>query len=293
MGDSEISPSTAQDIACCACGYNLKYLQSDGRCPECGTAIELSLRGDWLGNSDPDWINQLTWGSTVLMSGALFHFFGLCAAMLFRRTQPPLALGLFIPLAAMTTTAGIWILTQADPRTARNNERHLLRLLIRIAFSIGLIDAMVQFLFLPLQLSEHFELLSQIIELMAKTIGALGFAALFLYVRRLAKRIPSRGLQAMATYYMWGMPLGYFLWFSMTILRWNSQWMRQHASSRVMTKLADLWRIGGYYLLVLLLGYIVLTYLLKRGLRSQATLARAAPNRLAAATMLPNTNPAI
>jgi hypothetical protein len=35
----------ADDLTCVRCGYNLRGLASDGRCPECGETVERSLRG--------------------------------------------------------------------------------------------------------------------------------------------------------------------------------------------------------------------------------------------------------
>ena len=41
------------DLACVACSYNLRGLSPDGACPECGTTVERSTRGNLLRFSDP------------------------------------------------------------------------------------------------------------------------------------------------------------------------------------------------------------------------------------------------
>ncbi len=40
--------SLAVDLKCKKCAYNLRGLREDGRCPECGTPVGLSTRGDLL-----------------------------------------------------------------------------------------------------------------------------------------------------------------------------------------------------------------------------------------------------
>ena len=42
-----------EDIACRKCGYNLRGLNKDGACPECGTAVGRSTQGDLLRFCDP------------------------------------------------------------------------------------------------------------------------------------------------------------------------------------------------------------------------------------------------
>jgi ribosomal protein S27AE len=42
------------DTTCRRCGYNLRGLSRDGRCPECGTPIGLSTHGDLLRSSGPE-----------------------------------------------------------------------------------------------------------------------------------------------------------------------------------------------------------------------------------------------
>src|SRR5881394_1427767 len=37
-----------QDLSCAKCGYNLRTLSREGKCPECGTAVAESLRGESL-----------------------------------------------------------------------------------------------------------------------------------------------------------------------------------------------------------------------------------------------------
>ena len=44
------------DLSCRRCGYNLRTLAEAGRCPECGSPVGLSTRGNFLQFADPDWV---------------------------------------------------------------------------------------------------------------------------------------------------------------------------------------------------------------------------------------------
>ena len=51
-----------EDTPCLACGYNLRGLSSDWRCPECGTAIGRSLHGNLLRFAQPQYVRKLARG---------------------------------------------------------------------------------------------------------------------------------------------------------------------------------------------------------------------------------------
>jgi hypothetical protein len=44
------------DIPCRKCGYNLRGLAVDGRCPECATPVGVSINGELLRYSDPTFV---------------------------------------------------------------------------------------------------------------------------------------------------------------------------------------------------------------------------------------------
>ncbi len=46
--ESNDEPRSTIDAPCVHCGYDLRGLPANGRCPECGTAIARSIRGDLL-----------------------------------------------------------------------------------------------------------------------------------------------------------------------------------------------------------------------------------------------------
>ncbi len=54
-------------VGCIRCGYNLRGLLSDGKCPECGSAIEPSLRPAYLRLSPPDALARLNLAAGLLV----------------------------------------------------------------------------------------------------------------------------------------------------------------------------------------------------------------------------------
>ncbi len=51
-----------RDTPCIHCGYNLRGLVPGGMCPECGHAIDESLRGDLLRFANPNWLRRVRLG---------------------------------------------------------------------------------------------------------------------------------------------------------------------------------------------------------------------------------------
>lgn len=59
------------DRPCLSCGYNLRGLPTSGSCPECGTPVERSLRGNLLLYSSPDYVASLHRGVFLIQAGII------------------------------------------------------------------------------------------------------------------------------------------------------------------------------------------------------------------------------
>lgn len=81
------------DLPCFTCGYNLRSLPMDGRCPECNSSIEATLRGGWLMFADVQWLKRLRSGVTLIL------WLVLAAVLSY--------VGFIITLTVIMTTSGI------------------------------------------------------------------------------------------------------------------------------------------------------------------------------------------
>ncbi len=62
---------SAFSVPCARCGYDLRGLSAEGRCPECGEAIERSLRAERLIFADPVWLERIRRGTRVMIAALL------------------------------------------------------------------------------------------------------------------------------------------------------------------------------------------------------------------------------
>jgi hypothetical protein len=166
MSDAADSPADgASHVACVSCGYDLRGLDADGPCPECGTPIARSLRGDLLAFADPAWLTRIVRGQRWLARGMLIIILaivGFMAAFLFVITAALIPWGemvavafdwtvsLILPLGlqvgAIAFTIGAFLVTARDPRetlrekplSARNVARRaMLACIVLISLRIG------------------------------------------------------------------------------------------------------------------------------------------------------------
>jgi hypothetical protein len=57
------------DRPCATCGYNLRGLQPDGLCPECGSLVSDSLGNDALEWRDEWWVKRHRAGCVLILGG--------------------------------------------------------------------------------------------------------------------------------------------------------------------------------------------------------------------------------
>src|SRR4051794_36190357 len=71
-----------EDALCDGCGYNVRALERSGSCPECGAAVEASVRLDRLRRagqpkplpvSDPTWVREQREGCVLLLLAAAWQ----------------------------------------------------------------------------------------------------------------------------------------------------------------------------------------------------------------------------
>jgi hypothetical protein len=191
------------DVSCLMCGYNFRGLGPDGACPEGGTAIERARRGDLLCYCTPDWVGRLAQGTGWILVSLLLSVIYVLAVVVGRsstgRKLDPLTVQVGALVPTLVGLVGYWLLTTPEPARVGNEPIVSARSLTRWCqvHAVLLGGAAI---FAHLSSASLGELLDTIQSL----IGLVGLFALFVYVRRLAERVPDQQLADHTRLVMWG-----------------------------------------------------------------------------------------
>ncbi len=130
----------AEDLPCARCGYNLRALPLDDKCPECGILVGNTLEGDWLRYADRRWAKQVLRGIqwTMLSRDAIAIALFLSLATVFtgllvipsgidtpleRRFEFALsAIGVLMMLPPIGIAYGLWLASAPEPRETAEGE---------------------------------------------------------------------------------------------------------------------------------------------------------------------------
>jgi hypothetical protein len=197
-----------EDLPCRKCGYNLRTLLPEGRCPECATAVGRSLRGDHLRFADPNWVESLASGMNWIVASIVVGFLmgGVTGgtAMCLRWAPSPGAAWLMLPglVIGLIGVIGYWKVTVPDPSGLGEegglNARKLLRFCQIGAYAI---NPLFQLLAIVVPIAVWIGVGS----LVGGLFGVIGTFAGFAYARLLAQRIPDDKLARSCRIVMWGM----------------------------------------------------------------------------------------
>lgn len=139
-----------EDVGCRRCGYNLRSLPADGKCPECGSAVAISIHGFYLRFAPPAWVRRLALGAKLLVVSVITTIVGWVALMAiavvvalllgptgagpsstFSTVMGVSSIGFSILIAGLVI-AGIILMTARDPAEAGKPERFGARRLARL-----------------------------------------------------------------------------------------------------------------------------------------------------------------
>ena len=192
-----------EDIQCRTCKYNLRGLSSHGLCPECGAPVSRTVLGDRLRLFAPEWLENMATGCRLIIIGLIasvivgcvsssrFSIFGMAAPS----GNPGSGTGIMF-LVGLISFVGHWKLTSPEPAREGVATSSTARALVRLGILLALASGLLQFLagltrFEPDPLSQG---ALALIGIVAGVGWIVGEFAKYVYIRKLAERIPNLAL---------------------------------------------------------------------------------------------------
>ncbi|MBP7745498.1 MAG: hypothetical protein KA383_05155 [Phycisphaerae bacterium] len=190
------------DLECKRCGYNLRGLHQEGRCPECGTPVGLSTLGDLLRFADPNWLDKVALGLTILLWMILGGIVVVVAAAVLQNQGSLLQVALAFGVA-LITFYGTWLVTEPDPSGIGEDPNLTARKVLRASLVIGLVFDAAE----VAAAAATGSMTSTLLQWLAagdQVVGLVTMFTTFMYYERLARRIPDLALAARARLLRWG-----------------------------------------------------------------------------------------
>ncbi|MEW6251851.1 MAG: hypothetical protein AB1716_14490 [Planctomycetota bacterium] len=190
------------DHDCKRCGYNLRGLHRDWRCPECGTPVGLSLMGDFLCYSSPEWVERVARGLTIILwMIPIGIVLGIIARVLTQGNEA-LTSGLQW-LISLVSFYGAWLMTTPDPSGIGEDPNLTARKLVRVTLVVAMAGNLLALVVAGLDLGLELAVVLGIAASLAGLVGLVGEFAKFIYYEKLASRVPNWQLASRARFLRW------------------------------------------------------------------------------------------
>ena len=204
------------DVPCRKCAYNLRGLPVAGRCPEYGTPVGISVHGDLLRYSDPQFVETLRRGISFILWGILALFVasvlaGILSAALRRSVGGSLVIQFVALVGYLPLLIGGWLLTVPDPSGVGEDSYGTPRKIIRFSLAVGLVNHLINIAIGVGPVAPVVLLALRSVSFAAAMVGLVGEFAQLYYLRRLALRIPDADLSERARFLMWAFGISYGL----------------------------------------------------------------------------------
>jgi hypothetical protein len=201
------------DAPCRKCAYNVRGLRVEGRCPECGTPVRVSLHGDLIRFSMPDWVETLHRGARIIVYTIVMMGLAIILGLVADRSgnlgwalHPLLVAWLAISAGWVFFIIGAWHLTAPDPSRLGEGRYGTARNLARVGLVVG-----ISHTFLDMAAMYQGMLLSplRVIAGLAGFVWLMGHLALLHHLSKVALRIPDTALSRQARLLLWAIGLSY------------------------------------------------------------------------------------
>ncbi len=259
------------DHHCRRCGYNLRGLREEGICPECGSPVGFSIRGNFLRFADPIWVDKLAQGLKIILWMLLFK-------VLVRTASPAIGdsltavLGLVVEVISFY---GVWLLTEPEPCAAIEYNNITARKFIRIASIIGIAGSLLGLT--PEMLGRTSGLVVLVVGFVMGLVGLAGEFAKFTFCKQLAERIPDTDLALRAGFLRWAYVMSeaitYVFGTIATVLFFMSMFAASAGGQGVIA-FSCIMGIGAIGMLVFGIMTIFMLLRLRKALAEQAKFAR-------------------
>jgi hypothetical protein len=200
----EVSTALAvpDSLVCLRCRYALRGLTIAGNCPECGTPIERSARGDLLVYSGRPFVSRLRTGATLVMTSMVLVLLGIiipiAAGILMARAGsggPGLLIFMGATVAVLLLTAAVlylvgwWKVASPDPSQLSDDRGERPRIWVRWGV---LLTVAVQLVNVVLAFGTFQTWFTEAVGLLGRVVLSAALLAGLLYVKWLAPRVPSQ-----------------------------------------------------------------------------------------------------
>ncbi len=232
----------AADVRCQSCGYNLRGISPDGRCPECRTEVGRSIHGGLLRYCDSQWVRQLAGGVSwiivsILLGIPIWFSWRIDACGL---TITPRLFATINLLGIGVGLVGCWMVTTPDPGGAAAERRLSGRRVTRYMMVAWALSHVLQF-FPSLGTGIPWTRLT-VLQLIP---GVAAYVALCVHGRSLALRLPDHWLARQTRIVMWGIACTAVLGTPLILIPGFGTWMWMY----VLAPLMGLYGIWAFLLL--------------------------------------------